>query len=69
MRRTVVISYCLNPEDWTVRVTESVRRVLTTNTKECDHLENLDLDGPMILKLILQKWADRLWFTGLYFVT
>jgi hypothetical protein len=37
-----------------------VYRILVGNPEGRDHLGNLDVDGRIILKLILRKWSRRM---------
>ena len=38
-----------------------VYRVLVGNPKERNHLEDLGLDGRMILKWVFKKWGGEAW--------
>jgi len=36
-------------------------KILVPKLKRVDHMEDLDVDGEIILKLILKKWSGRTW--------
>jgi hypothetical protein len=51
---------------WVVRVTRTGERrsaymILVGKPEERDHLEDLCVDGRIILKRILKKWDGRIW--------
>jgi hypothetical protein len=43
------------------RYEEHIKRVCLEDLKGRNHLEDLDVDGRMMLKLIMENWDGRAW--------